>query len=179
MLDRWIALAPPGTATRVAEATSANGRVRVGVRATPQAGGRWRYDYAVFNLDYARVATQGAEPDLRIAAHHGFDGLSVPADAEADARPAGFSGVGADPFWGGGSDARHVSWSRQGGVELEWGRTYLYSLSATLPPAASALVLSDAGTPRAALAVPTLAPVRDDPIRRRPATLGERAPARP
>ena len=128
-------------------------------------------------FDYARATTSGKEPNLRITSHHGLAALEVPVDANAQARPAAFAGVGADAAkWGGQSDATHVGWVVQSGEELEWGRTYVYTLTAKAPPQEGIVQLSDAGSPRATVTIPALAPIDADPIRRRPATLGVTPP---
>ncbi|MBL0028907.1 MAG: hypothetical protein IPO95_07525 [Rhodanobacteraceae bacterium] len=51
VIDAWVA---PGTttATRMSrEAVAADGRVRLAVRVADLGGGRWRYDYALMNID--------------------------------------------------------------------------------------------------------------------------------
>jgi hypothetical protein len=51
-IDAWVPPAATG-AERSETLATPEGQVRVAVRVTP-VGGRWRYDYAVMNLDFAR-----------------------------------------------------------------------------------------------------------------------------
>src|SRR5690606_28456936 len=53
------------------------------VKVTSLGNGRWRYDYAVMNFDFARAETSGSEPNLRVISNKGFDAFSVPLPAGA------------------------------------------------------------------------------------------------
>lgn len=77
-IDRWVDPAAPGPNARSVHVTTPEGQVKVAVKTTDLGGGRWRYDYAVMNLDFARPRTEGAEPNLRVTRNLGFDNFSVP-----------------------------------------------------------------------------------------------------
>jgi hypothetical protein len=179
MVDYWTTLAPAGSVTQVQERESAFGRVRVAVRATPRSGGAWRYDYAVFNLDYARVQWSGAEPNLRILSTRGLNSVSVPVSEHAKAADAAFYGIGASAApWSCGLSATAVTWKAPPSLGLSWGTTYVYSFTAGLPPADGVLVLQDGAPGSRSLNVPTLAPTSTRDHRARPAALGDIVPQR-
>ena len=77
-IDRWVDPAAPGANARSVEVATSEGRVKVAVKATNLGSGRWRYDYAVMNLDFARAVTTGAEPNLRVISNLGLDSISIP-----------------------------------------------------------------------------------------------------
>ena len=82
-IDRWVDPANPGPNASNTLVETATGRFKVAVRVTSLPSGRHRYDYAVFNTDFARVITptsgQGsAEPNLCVASNSGFSGFRVP-----------------------------------------------------------------------------------------------------
>ncbi|MBX3635482.1 MAG: hypothetical protein KF683_08885 [Rubrivivax sp.] len=63
-IDRWVDPANPGPGAASVQIGTPEGHVKVASRATDLGGGRWRYDYAVMNLDFARAQTerQRAQP---------------------------------------------------------------------------------------------------------------------
>jgi len=179
MVDYWATLAPTGSVTQVRERETALGRVRVATRATPRAGGAWRYDYAVFNLDYAQVQTTGAEPNLRILTTRGLGTVSVPVGERAKPGDAAFYGIGADAAaWSSKFDATAVTWKAPPSLWLNWGTTYVYSFTAGLPPVDGVMVLQDGMASSRPVIVPTLAPLGTGTHRARPAALGDIVPQR-
>lgn len=80
-IDRWVDPAAPGPNAATTMVTTAEGNVKVAMKATDLGGGRWRYDYAAMNLDFSRPQTEGAEPNLRVMRALGFDNFTVPVGA--------------------------------------------------------------------------------------------------
>jgi len=82
-IDRWVDPSNPGANAMNTELDSAEGHAKVAVKVTDLGNGRWRYDYAVMNFDFARAETSGSEPNLRVISNKGFDAFSVPLPAGA------------------------------------------------------------------------------------------------
>ena len=179
MVDYWATLAPAGSVSQVRERETSLGRVRVAVRATPRAGGAWRYDYAVFNVDYSRVQSTGVEPNLRILTTRGLSVVTVPVSERAKASDAAFYGIGANAApWSSSIGDASVNWKAPPSLWLNWGTTYVYSFTAALPPADGVLVVQDGSATSRATQVPTLAPMSVTVHRARPAALGDIVPQR-
>lgn len=151
-IDTWASLpiAAGGAALATTLAT-AEGRVRVASRATALGGGLYRYDYAVMNLDFARAATSGAEPNLRVLRNHGFDRIAVPV-ANADALTAleAVDGAGQVTPWLTNAVGTEVEFSASAfDGTLDWGMLMRFSFVAPGPPEPGEITLGvqDAGTP--------------------------------
>ncbi|HET9484747.1 MAG TPA: hypothetical protein VFO79_12380, partial [Xanthomonadales bacterium] len=78
VIDRWVAPGSTAPDARNTEVVTANGRIKLAVRVVPLGEGRYRYDYAVMNFEYADPVTSFAEPNLRIDRNHGLAALRVP-----------------------------------------------------------------------------------------------------
>jgi hypothetical protein len=159
-IDAWVA---PGTSAteRSETVVTSEGQVRVAVRVTP-VGGRWRYDYAVMNLDFARALTEGAEPNLRVLDARGFGGLVVPLVPGGGV--SGLSFADADAIagndWSMTAGATAASFTAPAGANtLDWGTLYHFSLESASAPVQGvvSLVPARAGSPTA-YAVPSLVP---------------------
>lgn len=159
-IDAWVA---PGAGAQQRSDTLATpeGTLRVAVRVTPQ-GSRWRYDYAVMNLDFARALTDGAEPNLRVLDARGIGAVSVPLLPGAGA--SGLQAFDADPDpandWTTQASTSAVVFSAPAGTNtLDWGTLHAFSFESSAPPQAGNLTLQPArsGSP-ATYAVPTLVP---------------------
>jgi hypothetical protein len=178
MVDRWAQLAPVGTYAQVHEQVTASGRIRVASRASPLADGRWRYDWAVFNLDYSRALTSGSEPNLRILSNRGLIGVSVPFDANAALGSTLFAGIGAGngAAWGREREGSRLVWSAPADNPLDWGRTNVYTLITDAAPSPGAITFDDGLASTRAPGVEALVPLSAPAPRRRTETLGDHAP---
>ena len=135
--------------------------MRLLTRVTPLGGGLYRYDYALMNLDFARAATQGSEPNLRVLRNHGFDRVTIPVpNAGALASIEAVDGAGLIPAWitsaAGGS--LEFTASNINGT-LDWGTLMRFSFVAPFAPASGSIELGvqEAGTP-ASYSMTTLVP---------------------
>lgn len=154
VINRWVdpVAPPPHAANR--ELATPLGRARIAVRATDLGDGRWRYAYAVMNLDYAHVQIDPAhrrEPDLKLLASRGFHrfGVRLPRGVRvADLR---FAAPGSDPGadWTARIGADAVTWSAPAAdATLDWGTLAQFEFTANAPPRSAALVtLTGAPTP--------------------------------
>ncbi|MEO7433770.1 MAG: hypothetical protein ABIR62_17525, partial [Dokdonella sp.] len=84
-VDRWVDPSAPPANSMNTELAVAEGHAKVAVKVTDLGGGKWRYNYAVQNLDFSRATTSGAEPNLRVLSNKGFDSLSIPLPAGREA----------------------------------------------------------------------------------------------
>lgn len=144
-VDAWVA---PGAGARERNDTldTPEGTLRVAVRVTPL-GGRWRYDYAVMNLDFARAVTAGAEPDLSVLDARGIGSLSIPAPPGAAASAPQSFDLDRDPA---------NDWSAQlvgdalvftapaGSNTLDWGSLHAFSFESSAPPEPGSVMLQPA-----------------------------------
>ncbi len=161
-IDRWVNPAAPGANARTVEVVTGEGRAKVAVKATDVGGGRWRYDYAVMNLDFARVQTSGAEPNLRILDSIGFDRFSVPVGT-ATITDLTFSDGDLDPAndWVGSIRTGGITWAAPNRSDaLNWGTMFRFSFIVNQAPVEKPVVLSIGarGTPQTIKTLPLLAP---------------------
>jgi hypothetical protein len=150
-IDRWVDPAQPGRGAATVMLRTPEGNVKVAGRATDLGGGRWRYDYAVMNLDFARALTQGSEPNLRVLSNLGLSRFTVPVSTSTITE-LGFSDGDLDPSndWTGSVVGRNVVFSAPAGQALNWGTMFRFSFVANQGPAKGAFVLDVAtpGTPQ-------------------------------
>ncbi len=141
-IDRWVG---PTPSTRVTErrlnrelvADGAHAKVAVKVAYIGQ--GRWRYNYAVMNLDFAFAQTQGAEPNLRILSTQGFDGfgLAIAAARAVDTPVFRDGDLGSVNNWQFTRAGNAVKWTNGSSTQtsLGWGMLYSFSFTSTAAPA--------------------------------------------
>ncbi len=146
-IDRWVDPAAPGPNASSVQISTAEGQVKVASKVTDLGGGRWRYDYAVMNLDFSRAITEGAEPNLRVLSNQGFNGLAVPAGA-ATITDLKFSDGDVDPTndWTASVSGGNVFWVAPAGNSLNWGTMFRYSFIANRAPGRNSFQLSIAGS---------------------------------
>lgn len=146
VIDAWVA---PGTTTPTAmsrDVAHADGRLRVAVRVQDLGGGRWRYDYALMNIDHTRAETQGNEPNLRLLANHGPVAFALPlspfANVEVNVRDGDLD-IGND--WTVARDASGLRLLAAPGSSMSWGALYRFSIVANLPPIAGDVSIQPGG----------------------------------
>lgn len=132
-IDRWVDPANPGTNAMNAALASPEGRAKVAVKVTQLADGRWRYDYALMNVDFARAVTSGSGANITVASNKGFNGFSVPV-------PGG-SLVSAFPGRAGEIDPGYNWRAHLNGARVEWNTD-------TSSPGFSRPVFGTTATPR-------------------------------
>lgn len=136
VVDAWVARGATSPTAMSRDASDAHGRLRLAVRTTDLGGGRWRYDYALMNIDHTRAEVQGSEPNLRVLANDGPIAFLVPLSPFASAAAESHDGdldIGND--WGTARDAFDLQWTAPSGGSMPWGALYRFSLVANLPPA--------------------------------------------
>ena len=175
-IDRWVDPATPTATSLSTELATSEGHAKLAVKVTDLGGGKWRYNYAVMNLDFARAKTSGAEPNLHVISNAGFDRFSVPVPANAHivGSSANVGELNPNLQWRSRNTAGQLSWSTDmsipvfGGsgypmptslATLDWGVLYSFSFTSTLAPGSgnATLHVAEAGTP-ASYEVTTLVP---------------------
>ncbi len=175
-IDRWIGGVLGDANARITELAVAEGHAKVAVKVSDAGHGRWRYDYAVMNFDFAREVTTGAEPGhLRVLSNRGFDSFSVPlpAGVRVLGPAADLGDANPNVRWRVSTQGNRVTWSNQAGSgigdgssppsgplpTLDWGVLYSFSFTTSAPPADGSVSLhvAQAGTP-ASYEVATLVP---------------------
>jgi len=153
-IDRWVT---PGLAPMSANQSlaSPDGGARLAVRVSALGEDQYRYDYALMNLDFALVETEGSEPDLRMLTHEGLRGLTVPLPDGITLSDLEFAdGTGQIGPWTHQVDGNELTWRAPSGADsLTWGALVRFSLTADRAPApVQALLL--AGPPEASKTYP-------------------------
>jgi hypothetical protein len=163
VIERWLEAAGATESTSLGEASVAEGRVRVAARVLRLPDGRYRYDYAVMNFDFSRVATDPgtSEPNLRILSNRGFSAIEValPDGAGVDATEFRDGDPNAANDWAGGAVPDAWRWTAPPGVTFDWGSLVFLRIVSPNPPGSGELLLAiaDAGSP-ATLPVSALVP---------------------
>ncbi|MBC6942092.1 MAG: hypothetical protein DWB45_05150 [Xanthomonadales bacterium] len=175
-IDRWVDPANPPANARNTELATSEGRVKVAVKVTDLGNSRWRYDYAVMNVDFARAVTSGSNPNIRVESNKGFDAfrVPVPAGARANVFPGRVGELDPGYFWRAGVADGVASWTTSTSAigvgsgssdpaavprTLDWGTMYSFSMIANRAPVegSATLHVATAGSP-AAYDVTTLVP---------------------
>ncbi len=157
VLDQWVTPGSTSATSMSRDLATSDGHVRLSVKVASLGDGRYRYDYALMNFDFARAVTTGTEPNLRVLSNLGLGALSIPI--------ASNSGASVDMHQA-GANAWDVTYAdgalriaAPNGDSQPWGALYRFSLTTRLPPEAGAAVITPAafGTP-ATLNIGTLVP---------------------
>jgi hypothetical protein len=160
-IDRWVDPASPGPNATSVKFSSAEGTVKVAVRAFNLGNGSWRYEYAVMNLDFARAVTEGAEPNLRVISNRGLSSFSLPiGSATVTDLKFGDGDLNAGNDWTPAIVAQRVTWTAPASNPLNWGTLYRFSFVANQGPRKNTATLNvaTAGSPGALKLSGVLAP---------------------
>ena len=164
-IDRWVEPTSRGNNVASATVSTSEGNVKLAAKATNLGGGRWRYDYAVMNLDFARAVTQGAEPNLRVVSNLGFNSFSVPVGS-ATLTDIAFSdgdlNVGND--WAASISNGVITWTTPNNANpLNWGTMFRYSFITDKGPGATQIAvnlnIATAGNPQSLPISGVLSPI--------------------
>jgi hypothetical protein len=138
-LDAWVdrAAPPPGTAATVLD--TGEGHVELAVRATLLGSGLYRYEYALFNLDFDRQIRS----------------LSIPLPPDVTVVNTGFDDVDDQPGndWQSSVTASQIVWAMPDGIvgsgALDWGTLYNLRFEANAAPVdlMATLGVLEAGAP--------------------------------
>lgn len=139
VINRWIDPVTPPSHSMNKEIVTPLGRVRVAVKATNAGSGRWRYEYAVMNFDYAHAAIDPAHPsspNLRVLSNHGFSRFRVGIDSGTSVTALRFDDLDDDTAnnWVATTGGERVAWNAPAGNTLDWGTLYHFEFTADAFP---------------------------------------------
>lgn len=142
-IDRWVDPTAPGANASSVMLTTAEGSVKVAMKAISLGGGLWRYHYAVMNLDFARAQTEGAEPNLRVLRNLGFDNFTVPVGANTVTDLVFSDGDldGSNDWVANIRDGRLTWTAATRGNALNWGTMFRFSFTTNQAPSSSAVTM--------------------------------------
>lgn len=136
LIDFWVNPSGGDPLRRNRELRTPEGRFKLAVRVSALGGDRYRYDYALYNVDYARARTEGAEPNLRVLSNRGFDRFELRLSAAA--APSGFGFADGDLVpgndWTASGSGRRLIWTAPPSFTLDWGTLYRFSVEASGAP---------------------------------------------
>ncbi len=165
VIDRWVEPTSRGNNVSTADLNTAEGRVKLAAKATDLGGGRWRYDYAVMNLDFSRSLTSGAEPNLRVLSNNGFNAFSVPVGS-ATLSDLVFSDGDLDATndWTPAISNGTITWTSGNNANpLNWGTMFRFSFVTDKGPGAAQVAVSlnvaASGSPQALEVTGMLSPI--------------------
>jgi len=143
VIDRWVDPLHPAPGTMSRELQTPQGRIKVAVRTTALPEGRYRYDYAVMNVDFAIAKVSGKAPNLKILSSHGLSGIEMPLPTGAHVVQPTFvdSEGAATSAWTATVGAERIRWRDQHANELTWGSLYRFSFETDGAPAPAKLTL--------------------------------------
>jgi len=139
VVNHWIDPVAPPSHSMNRELATPLGTARVAVKATNLGSGRWRYEYAVMNLDYAHAAIDPAHPtspNLRVLSNHGFARFRVGTDSGTTVSALRFDDLddNAANDWSATTTGGRVSWNAPSGNTLDWGTLYHFEFTADAFP---------------------------------------------
>ena len=162
VIDRWVDPSHPTAGSLSTELKTAHGRIKVAVRTAALPDGRYRYDYALMNVDFAIAQTQGEAPNLKILSSQGLTGFAIPLHDGIKAAQATFTDIDhiPDQQWTAATRSTQVSWTGPNSNALTWGTLYVFSIIANGRPGPAKLTLNTATkTSKNEFTIDSLAPV--------------------
>jgi hypothetical protein len=136
MIDHWV---DPGRTDGMSanrEIVTKRGHIKVAVHVTKISADRYRYDYAVMNVDYSNARTAGYEPNLRITSTHGLTDFAVTVGSGVSIGQPEFHGLDSEfvPPWKSTIVPGAVTWHGSANAELTWGTLFHFSFESNAPP---------------------------------------------
>lgn len=146
VVNRWVDPAHENAMRMNRELRTPHGRARVAAVATALGHGRWRYEYAFMNVDYAQVrfdASRAGSPYPRLVESRGFAGFEVPLRHGAGIESPSFAAVAKDPDanWPSTVGKGAIAWRAPEGATLDWGMLDRFEFVADRAPRKARLVV--------------------------------------
>jgi len=160
MVARWVAEALNDGSRSFTRRRLPQGEIALGARVERIGPSLWRYRYVLANLDFARVTTSGALPNLRLDSEHGVGAFALPL-LNASASDLGFrdGDALAGNDWNSQLTVNELRFiAPQADAELRWGNLLSFGFDSASPPgyALASVELGIAG--QITQAMPTLVP---------------------
>ncbi len=163
-INRWVDPTAQSANAANKELATPLGRARVAMKATDLGNGRWRYEYAVMNFDYAHVRVDPAhasEPNLKVLSNHGFRRFGVALPRRVRISDLRFDDADNDAGndWRATTRDDAMTWTAPAsGNTLDWGLLFHFEFVADAAPVAGrAITLVGVATEDAPELVHTLA----------------------
>jgi hypothetical protein len=154
------------------EIATPDGHARIAVRTHALGGGKYHYDYAVMNVDFAHAVIDPAHASddlsvnpqgLKLLSNVGFSRFSIPVAAKANISNLTFADADANPAndWVATIADQHIVWQAPDGNTLNWGMLYAFGFDADQAPNSGSMLLSITSSDAAAI-LPTAAATGTD-----------------
>lgn len=146
VIDRWLEAASAAALRERVDAATAEGHLSVATRVQRLPDGRFRYDYALVNFDFARAVTDPntAEPNLRVLRNQGVNAfeLELAHGATLDSSEFRDGDVDAGNDWSLGLSAGAAQWTAPASGRLDWGQLKFLRVVSTSWPGRGTLRLA-------------------------------------
>ena len=133
-IDQWVSPEHPEANQLNTEVVTGDGRIKVAVRVRQLSSARYRYDYAVLNVDFASAVLEGVEPNIRLLQTHGISGFALDAPA-VDGGVAEADADQAESGWKRDGVANRLRWQAPSSGEITWGTMRRFSIESDRAPA--------------------------------------------
>ena len=144
------------------EIATLDGRARIAVRTHALGEGKYHYDYAVMNVDFAHAVIDPAYASddlsvnpqgLKLLSNAGFSRFSIPVAASANISNFTFADADTDPAndWVATIADQHAVWQAPDSNTLNWGTVYTFGFDADQAPNSGTLTLAITAPDAAAL----------------------------
>ncbi len=144
------------------EIATPDGHARIAVRTYALGDGKYHYDYAVMNVDFAHAVIDPAHASddlsvnpqgLKLLSNVGFSRFSIPIAAGANISNVTFADADTDPAndWVATIADQHIVWQAADGNTLNWGTLYAFGFDADQTPNSGSLTLAISAPDAAAL----------------------------
>lgn len=160
VIDRWVPAGTTSASSMSRDVANSDGRLRLAVKVVALGGGRWRYDYALMNIDHTRPVTAGSEPNLQLLANPGPVAFSLPLLSIAGSEISQHDGdLDSSNDWSAVHGAGQLRFIAPPGSAMPWGALFRFSISTNLPPVPGQAAIQPGGNDApAALGIDTLVP---------------------
>ncbi len=160
LVKRWAFEPIVDGARSLSRERSAEGEVALAARVERMGPGQWRYRYVLANLDYARVATSGSNPNVRVDGERGIAALLIPQLAGTAGAPGFRDGNPNSADWVAQLSASSVRWPAPDQTsQLRWGNLLSFGFDSDEPPGYASATIELGGSPGvSSLSMRTLVP---------------------
>ncbi|WP_313913791.1 hypothetical protein [Tahibacter sp.] len=140
-LDAWTDPAANGALQQIDSVADTRGHLRLATRVHALPGGRWRYDYALMNFDFAETTLTGTAPNERLLDSSGIAAVSLALPADTRILASAVADGDTDPAndWDLQYSAPSLRWHMRTAQFLRWGSLMRYSLVADAAPVPATL----------------------------------------
>ena len=142
-IDRWVSPSNPAANSFSTLVASSDGHSKAAVRAVDLGNGRWRYNYAVMNFDFARATIAGTPPNTTVSDNRGFVAVAFGKSTAATVENVWFFDGDANSAnnWTSTVSPGLIEFRRDSGNDMSWGAMFSFSFESNQAPSFGALEL--------------------------------------